>query len=156
MINLHADRTQSHYSRCYALSAFLNIMAPDIKFCFISLRHFIGHHTIQSKGLHQRQFMRSFGKFCSLMNEICKWLNLKPQTQVDRFCESGGMQDFRFELVVWKGKMKLLHINWLSICLQKFLGFDNSREKWLLDLIPMHFIDQITQIRNADTLWCMQ
>ena len=68
MINLRADRTQSHYSRCYALSAFLNIMAPDtsIKFCFISLRHFIGHHTIQSKG--QRHFMRSFGKFCSLMN----------------------------------------------------------------------------------------
>ena len=64
------------------------------------------------------------------MNEICKWLNLKPQTQVDRFCESGGMQDFRFELAVWKGKMKHLHINRLSIC-RKFLFFENSRERFI-------------------------
>ena len=86
---------------------------------------------MQSKGWRQRQFVRLFGKFCSLMNEICKWLNSKPQTQVDRFCESGYMQDFRFELAVWKGKMKHLYINRLSICLQKFLGFENSRERFI-------------------------
>ena len=39
----------------------------------------------------------SFGKFSSLMNEICKWSNLKPQTQVDKFCESGGLQDFKLK-----------------------------------------------------------
>ena len=92
MINLRADKTQLHYFRCYALSAFLNIMAPDIKFCFISLRHFIGHR--------KDKFMRLFGKFCSLMNGNCKWLNFKPKTQIYRFYESGGMQDFRFELAV--------------------------------------------------------
>ena len=41
------------------------------------------------------------------------------------------MQDFRFELAVGKGKMKHLHINWLSICLQKFLDFENSRERFI-------------------------
>ena len=65
------------------------------------------------------------------MNEICKWLNLKSQTRVDRFCESGGMQDFRFKLAVWKGKMKHLDINRLSICLQNILGFKNSRERFI-------------------------
>ena len=73
--------------------------------------------------------MRLFGKFCSLTNGICKWLNLKLRTQVDRLCESGGMQGFRFELAVWKGTMNHLHINLLSVCLQKFLGFENSRER---------------------------
>ena len=59
----------------YALRISLGTFS--ILLCFISLRYYIGHHTIQSKGWRQRQFMRSFGKFCSLMNEICKWLNLK-------------------------------------------------------------------------------
>ena len=31
MTNLHADRTKSPYSRCYALRAFLKIMAPNFK-----------------------------------------------------------------------------------------------------------------------------
>ena len=35
MTNLYAERTKSPYYRCYAMRAFLNIMAPNFKIFFV-------------------------------------------------------------------------------------------------------------------------
>ena len=105
MTDLHADRTKSPYFRRYALRAFLTIMEPNFKFCCILLSTNIGNHTIQFTGWCKRQFMRFFDKFCLYMNEICRWLNLKPKIQTEgRFCVSGGVQGSRFELGGFKGE----------------------------------------------------
>ena len=50
--NLHADRIISPYFRCYALRAFLNILAPNFTFCCISLRTNIGIIKETSTKMH--------------------------------------------------------------------------------------------------------
>ena len=124
MTILHADRTKSPYFRCYALRAFLNIMAPSFKFCSISLRTSIGIHRkrlllrcihhFKSDLIYSMDHMRISGtepssvilsqtkshdaiyrmtikavhaffldKFCLFVNEICRRLNSKPETQFE-------------------------------------------------------------------------
>ena len=81
-INSKHDRFNMNF--CATPPLFLALSQKTLAVERLSLRYDIGHHTLQSKGWRQRQFMRSFGKFCSLMNEICKWLNLKPHAQVNQ------------------------------------------------------------------------
>ena len=52
----------------------------------------------------KRQYMHSFGKFCSFRNDICIFLILNPKKQTgQRIYESFDAQGFRLELKVLKG-----------------------------------------------------
>ena len=93
-----------------------------------------------------KQCVPSFGTFCSFRNDICIFLILNPKKQTEqRFYESSGVQGFRLDLKVFKGRREHLHtkksIHRLSFCL-KFLKIPAKAllniQLWLLDLTPVH------------------
>ena len=57
-----------------------------------------------------KQCIRSFEPFCSFRNDICIFLILNPKKQTEqRFYESSGVQGFRLDLKVFKGRREHLH-----------------------------------------------
>ena len=63
-----------------------------------------------------KQFIRSFGTFCSFRNDICIFLILNPKKQTEqRFYESSGVQGFRLDLKVFMGRREHLHTKKVSI-----------------------------------------
>ena len=112
--NLQAECIKLQNCKCCALRGSLNMMAPNFELCCLSLSQFHRNswYVLQ---FYTRQFMHSFGKFCSFRNGVCIFLVLYPKKQTEqKFYESFRVQGFRLDLNVLK---EHLHINRLSFCL---------------------------------------
>ena len=143
---------------CCALRGFPNLMAPNFELCCLSLPQFYGK---ERDTFDTRQFIRSFGKFCSFRTDICTFFYLNPKKQIEqRFYGSFGAQGLRLELTVSMAMREHLRIHRLSFCLQFFWKFE-PKLYWIFNcdfrIWPLcTFTDRISQTHEDHTFWCMQ